>query len=108
MPRQRKRRPRGAPMTVFGDVVVRLAMSRGIETNKALADLLQSHGYPFRAASFSDWLYGHYTAPKVLPAALAEVLDLDEGERARLADAFTYGQNVLITRKDLGIPEDDP
>jgi hypothetical protein len=38
---------------------------------------------------------------KDFPEAFARALRLNEGERNRLAMAFTYGQNETITLEDL-------
>jgi hypothetical protein len=43
-------------------------------------------------------LYGRYTTHKRFPSALVDVLNLDEAERRKLADAFTYGQERRIDR----------
>ena len=51
----------------------------------------------FKAGRLNPWLYGKHSVHKSFPSALAEVLELDEVERRKLAVIFTYGQDESIT-----------
>ena len=62
-----------------------LMLKKGIRSYTKLSTLLRSHGYNFNQSSFSSWAFGRNSAPKTLPPALAEVLRLNEEERAKLA-----------------------
>ena len=84
-------------LTVFGAVVLELMLSRGIRTWVELSARLRERGHDFSAARMGSWSYGRHAADRTFPSALAEVLGLNREERARLADAFAYGQIVRIS-----------
>ncbi len=106
--------------TVFGWVMAELMMSRGITSQTGLSARMQEHGYDYQPGRLSGWMHGKSAVNRSFPSAFAEVLDLDDEERRRLADAFTYGQEDkawsetgLKTRKHkegdiIRIPEDVP
>lgn len=74
-------------------------ISRSIQTYTELSALLAEHGYDYKVARLSMWVHGAHAAENRFPSALAEVLELDAEERAKLAEAFTYGQHVPITER---------
>lgn len=89
-------------LTVFGATVLELIIKRGIRGWTELSALMREHGHYFGPSSLSSWSYGRNAASKAFPGVFAEALQLDAEERARLADAFAYGQDEKITPEHLG------
>jgi hypothetical protein len=65
----------------------------GIRSYASLSALLRDHGHEFKSDTLRNWLTGRTSVHHTFPPALVEALRLDEGERARLADAFTYRED---------------
>jgi hypothetical protein len=83
--------------TVFGAVLWELMATRGIRGHTELCRLLSGHGHDFTTDQVRKWATGTTSANKAFPSAFAKVLGLDDKERARLADAFTYRQDEIAT-----------
>lgn len=79
-------------LSPFGGVVMSLAASRGIPSRAELLRTLEEDGHVFGASSVAHWLYGRRPVERKFALAVAEVLEITEGERKELAMAYLHGQ----------------
>lgn len=80
------------PKTEFGRTVRDLMESRGIEEWKVLTKELNRAGWKGTRTTISHYTHGKHPVHPEFIRYLVEVLELNEAERRRLADAFAYGQ----------------
>lgn len=83
-------------LSYFGRVVWVMMATRGITGYADLSVLLRGSGHDFSDDVLRNWLTGRTSVHKTFSPALAEVLRLDDEERARLADVFTYHQDEKL------------
>jgi len=79
-------------MTEFGRVVNALMAEQGVRSQMELVRLFRASGYTLTQGRLSHWLLGRYAVAKDFPSQLAEVLELDEEQKMKLAVAFAFGQ----------------
>lgn len=83
-------------LSQFGAVCRALMVAHGVETDKEMVDRLRKAGHRTSVGSFSHWLHGKNSAPRWFCQEFADMLELDETERFRLARAYAYGQHLPI------------
>lgn len=88
----------GNDLTEFGATILALMFTKGIKTQKQLAQKIHDpDGNPISATRLNPWIYGLHTAPWWLGEELSVALNLSEEEKMKLAIAHTYGQRKPAT-----------
>jgi hypothetical protein len=85
-------------LSVFGGVVARLMVARGILRWSELAQRVSeaSGTKEYKAQRVRSWVRGDVAVDRDFPAALAVALDLSDDEKYAVAMAYTFGQRVSM------------
>jgi hypothetical protein len=78
-------------LTDFGKHLFSLMLSRNIRTFAELRELLAKNGFDVHRQTISHYATGKYEAPPRFVRKLAEVLDLSEEEKRKLAWVHDFG-----------------
>ncbi len=88
-----------ADLTGFGLSVYTLMLSRGYRAVTKLAAAMtedEEDGFRITRQVISNYITGKRKVPAAFVVRLADVLNLNQGERAELAWAFAYGQGGVL------------
>lgn len=87
-------------MTGFGRQVWTFMGSRGVTSQRELSRLILKHSRESVSYdSLRNYLSGRSAAPPTFPRQVVAALDLDEQEKAALAMAYAFGQDLLDTEE---------